>query len=91
MLYVCFAKNAEHGAMGETAAQPMFWPSWTKRSKLKMNFHFVSFLHTRSERVVIVADRARGEKGWKLSHRGIPFARRGKRYTLGGSWTRSLP
>lgn len=56
-----------------------------------MNFHFVSFLHSRSERVVIVADRARGEKGWKLSHRGIPFARRGKRYTLGGSWTRSLP
>ena len=33
-------KKAEHGAMREAGAQPMFWPPCTKRSKLKMNFHF---------------------------------------------------
>lgn len=45
--------------MGEAAAQPVFWHTWAKRSKLEMNFHFIVFDTPAQLRVVIVAGRAR--------------------------------
>ena len=75
--------------MREAGVQPMFWPRWAKRSKLEMNFHFFLTLPLRARGYC--GWQGWSEKGWHCPTGELYSHEEKNAFTLGGSWTRSLP